>query len=217
MLLAGAGAGDTVRLDPTMTAVAPTEVGPRKVPPATSIWPLEFARTLRGRAALVALGIVIFVLFLGLLLGGVFSSAPRNVASNSSSTTSTSKTTTTLAPPTVASVAGSIVTALNLGVTNGTVAPHTGQQLDNQLQPLLFSAQPEPAAQQVQQFDQLVQSYDQNVANGQITGTSRTRLRRDLRRLAAALGTTVPTATTTPAPPPSGPKGKGPKGPGKKH
>jgi hypothetical protein len=27
-------------------------------------------------------------------------------------------------------------------VTNGTVAPAAGQQLDNQLQPLLFSAQP---------------------------------------------------------------------------
>ena len=223
MLLPVFDAGDTARLDPTTTAIAAT-----KVAPAGSTRRHDFGRPLRGGTAAVAVGIVILVLFLGLSLGGVFSGPPRPsgapTASSTSSTTSSSTTTTIsssttttiLAPSSVASAAGSVVAALNAGVTNGTVAPAAGQQLNNQLQPLLYSEQPEPAAQHVQQFDQLVQSFDQDVASGQITGGSTRHLRSAINRLAVVLGTTVPTVTTTPTPAPPGPKGHGPgKGHGK--
>ena len=226
MVLPVFDAGDTARLDPTTTAIAAT-----KVAPAGSTRRRDFGR-LRGGTAAVAVGIVILVLFLGLSLGGVLSGPPRpsgaptasstssttSSSTTSSSTTSSSTTTTILAPSSVASAAGSVVAALNAGVTNGTVAPAAGQQLNNQLQPLLYSEQPEPAAQQVQQFDQLVQSFDQDVASGQISGGSTRLLRSAIKRLAVALGTTVPTVTTTPTPAPPGPKGHGPgKGHGKGH
>ena len=96
-------------------------------------------------------------------------------------------------------------------MTNGTVAAPAGQQLDNQLQPLLFSAQPKSAAQQAQQFDQLVENFDRDVTSGQVTGKSTRLLQRAIRRLAVALGTMMPTVTTTPTPAPPGPGG----GPGK--
>lgn len=219
LLLPSSAADDTVRLDPTMTDVAATQVMATKIAPTALIWPFGFIRTFRGRVVAIASGIVIIVLFLSLLVGGVFSSTPRqsNPPSAISSTTTSSTTTTTLAPASVASAAGSLIAVLNSAVTNGTVASAAGQQLDNQLQPLLFSAQPESATQKSQQFDQLVQSFDQDVANGQITGKSTRLLRRAIKRLAVALGTTVPTATTTttPAPAPPGPNGPGAgKGPG---
>jgi hypothetical protein len=85
---------------------------------------------------------------------------------------------------------------------NGSVTPQAGQQLTNQLQPLLFSPHPEQAQQEAQQFDQLVQQFDQAVQNGQITGRARIRvLTRAINSLAAALGTSVPTSTVPPGPP----------------
>ena len=229
MLLPVSDASDTVRLDPTTTAIAAT-----KDAPAGSIAPRDFGRALRGRAAAVAAwnrdprALPRPVPWRGLFGPPRPSDAPSALSTSSttsssttSSTTSSSTTTTILASSSVtsaASAAGNVVAALNAGVTNGTVAPAAGQQLDNQLQPLLFSQQPEPAAQQVQQFDQLVQSFDQDVANGQIRGRSTRLLQRAINRLAVALGTTVPTATTTPTPAPPGPNGPDPgNGHGKGH
>ena len=215
MLLPVFDAGDTVRFDPTMTAIAATKVAPAEIDSAPS--GLRSSAS-DGGAAAVAVGIVILVLFLGLLLGGVFSGrlgqAARRLRHRPRARPPRARPPRARPPrarrprrlrlprsrrPLEVSVA-----ALNAGVTNGTVAPAAGQQLNNQLQPLLFSEQPEPAAQQVQQFDQLVQSFDQDVANGQVTGTSTRLLRRAINRLAVALGTTVPTVTTTPAPAPPG-------------
>jgi serine/threonine protein kinase len=224
MLLPGSGTGDTVRLEPTMTDVAAIVVGPTKIATAGSIGRLDFVRSLGRRSAVVAFGIVILVLFLGLLLGGVFSGTPRgggppaalSTSSSTSSSTTSSTTTTSVAPASVASAAGSLVAVLTAGVTNGTVATAAGQQLDNQLQPLLFSAQSESAAQQVDQFDQLVQSFDQDVANGQIIGNSTRLLRRAINRVAVALGTTVPTVTSTPTPTTTSPTTPAPTPPGRK-
>jgi hypothetical protein len=149
------------------------------------------------------------VLFLGLVLGGVFSGsraalsppathAGSTVALLTTTTTSTTTTTTTTLP--AASLAGAVISALDAGVTKGSVAPQARQQLVNQLQPLLVAptaASPQSAQQQVQQFDQLVQDFNQDVANGQITGASIIAvLATTIDRLATALGTSVPSLTT---------------------
>jgi hypothetical protein len=228
MLFPGPGAADTVRLEPTTTDVTATVALPTRRTPIASNGPVGFARALRGRLAAVAIGIAILGLFLGLLFGGVFSfsSPPRQSdapPASSTSTTTSSTTTTTLAPTSVASTAGNVASVLNAAMANGTVVPAAGQQLVSQLLPLTSTAPSEPAGQQIQQFDGLVQNFNQDLADKQITGKSIILVRRAIRRLAVALGTTVPTATTTPTtttpaptPTPPGPKGHGPgKGAGK--
>ena len=219
-VLAGDAVGETAPLDPTETAVDPTAVAPLgAVSVGFPSWLLAKRRLLG-----IVVGLAVVALLLGLVLGSVFSGsrpprladAPAKATTTTSSTTTSTTTTTTTprtttAVPSVASAAGALVTALEAGVTNGTVAPPAGQQLDNQLQPLLFSAQPEPAAQQAQQFDQLVENFDRDVTSGQVTGKSTRLLQRAIRRLAVALGTMMPTVTTTPTPAPPGPGG----GPGK--
>jgi hypothetical protein len=86
------------------------------------------------------------------------------------------------------------------------VAPQARQQLINQLQPLLVAptaASPQSAQQQVQQVDQLVKDFNQDVANGQITGASTiAELATSIDRLATAVGTSVPSLTTNTTSPP---------------
>jgi hypothetical protein len=113
-----------------------------------------------------------------------------------------------------ASVASAVISALDADVTKGSVAPQAAQQLVNQLQPLLVApsaASPPSAQQQVQQFDQLVQDFNQEVASGQITGVSTIAgLAALLGRLATSLGTSVPSLTTnTTSPPGRGGHGHG--------
>ncbi len=204
-------ASETQRLDPTATVPEATRVTP-VVEGGTSrhTW-----RAFRHKVAAVSLGIVVISLLVGLTLGGVFSgprsagsrhdrsttTSPATTSSTTTSSTTTSSTTTTSAPTTttlpttpVVSAASGVVSALEAGVANGSVAPNAAQQLSNQLQPLLSSPHPEPAQQQVQQFDQLVQAFDQDVANGQIAGKKSVirALTDSIDSLAAALGTTVP-------------------------
>lgn len=105
------------------------------------------------------------------------------------------------------------------GATAGDVSPHAGQQLVGQVQALSFSQEGGPPNQQIGQFDQLVQSFDQDVANGQITGNQTvSSLTRSIDALAAALGTSVPSATTPlPLAPPKGKKAHADRGKGKGH
>ena len=155
-VLAGDTVGETAPLDPTETAIDPTAVAPvGAVSVGFPNWLLANQRLLG-----IVVGLAVVALVLGLVLGSVFSGsrpprladAPAKATTTTNSTT-TSTTTTTTTPRTttvitsVASAAGALVTALKAGLTNGTVAAPAGQQLDNQLQPLLFSAQPESAAQ----------------------------------------------------------------------
>jgi serine/threonine protein kinase len=185
----------------------------------------------QGRRGVFAVAVALAAggLALGLALGGVFSPAqptrhvtdppakvpPSKAPSTStttttSSTTTTTTTTTTVPPPSISSATGSLGTAIENGVSNGTVSPQVGQQLISQLQPLLFSAQSGQSQQAVQQFDQLVQQFDQAVQNGQITGTATiTALTTSINSLATALGTTVPTQTLGNTPGYQGGPGKG--------
>jgi hypothetical protein len=120
-------------------------------------------------------------------------------------------------------VTGQLVSEIDTGVTAGDIAPEAGQQLNYELQQLTSASPQEPPPQQVQQFDQLSESFDQDVQYGQITSSSTiATLTSSLQALAGTLGTTVPstTASTTPTSPggttPSGPAGFG-KGHGHGH
>ncbi len=174
------------------------------------------------RWALLAVAALIVVLFVGVGLGGVlFGSGPasgrrgdprtngtsvaRSKSTGSSSTTvptTTTTTTTTTNPvpsvPSMATAAAQFVSGLVAGATTGNVSPQAGQQLLGQLQPLLFPSQTASADQQVQQFDQLVQTFDLEVANGQITGSvTLASLTQSINALASALGTSVPAPSTS--------------------
>jgi eukaryotic-like serine/threonine-protein kinase len=90
--------------------------------------------------------------------------------------------------PPVAAAAGAFVGDLEAGVTDGQVALPAGQDLYNHLQPLLFGPPDRTPQQLQQQYAQLLQSYDQHLQQGQITGHATTALHRALSALAAAVG-----------------------------
>ena len=166
-------------------------------------------------------------------LAGVFSGATRPgtgaplpgsaVGSVVDTTTTVSSTTTTTAPTTtvpattttstatvaspVSTAAGGVVSAIETGEMDGAVTTDAGQQLIGQLQPMLFSVQPAP--QEMDQFDQLVQTINLDVDNGEISGTATIgSLNSALGDLAAALGVTT-SAPVTSLPGPSGGPGHG--------
>src|SRR5215472_11861964 len=89
--------------------------------------------------------------------------------------------------PPVAAAAATFVGELEAGVTEGQVAPQAGQDLSNHLQQLLF-APPGHQPQRIQQYAQLLQSFDQRRSQGQITGHAAIGLRHALHVLAAAVG-----------------------------
>jgi serine/threonine protein kinase len=212
---------------PVQTEVAPVQTEVTAVGSGASGSDSTWRSGTRRSMSLAAVGLVLLALLLGLTLGGVFSGSgsaptppkPALTTSTTASTTSTTTTTTTttLATPSVATAAGGLVAGIEAGVKNGSIARQAGQQLDGQLQPLLFPPNPGPPQQQTQQFDQLVQSFYQDVANGQITSEATINsVTSSLDRLGAALGTSLPSPTTqtaptkpTPGPPPGHGKGHG--------
>jgi serine/threonine-protein kinase len=92
--------------------------------------------------------------------------------------------------PPAAAAAGAFVGDLQAAVADGQVTPQAGQDLFNHLQQLLFGPAGQNTQQLQQQYQQLVQSYDQHQSQGQITGPAAASLRRDLSALGTALGAT---------------------------
>ncbi len=90
--------------------------------------------------------------------------------------------------PPVAAAAASFVGALQAGVESGQVSTQAGQNMFNQLQQLLFQPADRNPQQVQQQYDQLVQVYDQYTQRGDITGGAATALSRALDALRTALG-----------------------------
>jgi eukaryotic-like serine/threonine-protein kinase len=90
--------------------------------------------------------------------------------------------------PPSAAAAGGLVRDVEAGVEAGHLTPQAGQDLFGHLQPLLFQPGGRQPQQVSQQYQQLVQAFDQDVAQGQITGTATiSTLRREMTALAAAL------------------------------
>ena len=92
--------------------------------------------------------------------------------------------------PPAAAAAAAFVGNLQAGVADGQVAQQAGQDLFNHLQQLLFGTPGQNPRQIQQQYQQLLQSYDQHESQGQITGPAATILRSDLSAVGAALGAT---------------------------
>jgi len=95
-------------------------------------------------------------------------------ASNSTTTTASasSTTTTTTAPrPTLSSTAASLVSVLATGERNGAVTPQAGQDILSHLQQLLFPLGGQ-LQQTVQLYQQLLDSFYQDVSDGDITGSA---------------------------------------------
>ena len=90
--------------------------------------------------------------------------------------------------PPVAATAATFVGDLEAGVIDRQVAPPAGGDLYNHLKQLLFSPPGQTPQQIQQQYAQILQSYDHDRQQGQITGHAAIALHRDLRALAAAVG-----------------------------
>jgi serine/threonine protein kinase len=175
----------------------------------TSFSPVPVARRLRrGVLTSVVIGASVVAVLVGLFAGGVFSFSPAAPSTSTttstlkqSPTTSSSTTTTTstsIPLPSEAAAAASLQSVLESGASDGSIAYPVAQQLDQQLQALLGATGGAGSTQQVQAFDQFVQTFDQAVAAGTITGdTSVANLTAGIATLAAALGTTVPTTVVT--------------------
>lgn len=163
-------------------------------------------RVLRRFAWAIVAAFAIVGLVMGLVFAGVFSgsrlptkgaiSAGATVPASTVATPSTTVATTTLAPNPVASAALALDTTIASGVAGGTIAAATGAQLTAQVRPLLASTPSATTAQQLQQFDQLVQQFAQSVQDGSIVGAATiSSLTTSIDHLAAALGTSVPPGT----------------------
>jgi len=217
-----AAMADTAGNTAVFNDTGPGNTRPFATPIAVDESPAPSRHWLRHSPAPIAtaVAIVLAAFALGLGLGGIFSSSknppstigssttPPSTAATTTTTTTTATTTTTT--PSLSSAAGHLVSTLQHGVTAGTIAPQAAQQLNNQLQPLLFTPASDPSGQANQQFDQLVQSFYQDVSNGQISGRSTiASVTTALGKLAAALGLSVPPPTQQDTTPSSGPPGHG--------
>ena len=90
--------------------------------------------------------------------------------------------------PPAAAAAAAFVSDLQAAVADGQVAQPAGQDLFNHLQQLLFGPPGQNTQQLQQQYQQLIQAYDQHQSRGQITGPAASRLRHALQALGTALG-----------------------------
>ncbi len=90
--------------------------------------------------------------------------------------------------PPLAAAAAAFVGDLQAGVVSGQVTTQAGQSMFNQLQQLLFQPADRNPQQVQQQYDQLVQVYDQYMQRGDITGRAVASLSHALDALRAAVG-----------------------------
>jgi len=206
-----------------LTQVPPTRsadrgsTGSRPRPPRSRLVPVV--------VGLVVLGALVGGVAIGEILAGHPSHKAAAVvpkASPATSTTSPTSTTSTTSPSTssptsssggldttgLSGAAGNFLSDLVGGVASGNVSPSAAQQLFGQLQPLLFSPNPNPG-QQAQQLYQLAQTFYQAQDDGQISGYAATALQSDLQELASALGSSLASPAITTAPPGGPGKGHG--------
>jgi len=154
--------------------------------------PLEIALAAALAATLLALAVVLLINAVGRAGPGP-SSPPAASTHQTPSAARTQPGTPSAAPPRAgalppaAKAAGTFVGDLEAGVADGQVTQQAGADLFNHLQQLLF--QPGQNALQIQQqYQQLVQSYDQYQSQGQITGPAVGQLRQAIAALGAAVG-----------------------------
>jgi eukaryotic-like serine/threonine-protein kinase len=108
---------------------------------------------------------------------------PSNSPAAPASTTPSAST----LPPTAAAAA-TLVGDLQAAVADGQLTQPAGQDMFNHLQQLLFGPPNQDPEQLQQQYQQLIQSYDQHQSQGEIAGPAAARLRRAIQALGTALG-----------------------------
>ena len=186
------GARDhTAVLGPAPSAM-PTDAGSR--------FPLRRRRTVETVLALAlagALAALAFVLVSSRSRPPASAGTPPGpAASHSSKPAQTPSATPASTVSPVGAAAGSLVTDLQAGVADGQVTSDAAKDLFNQLQQLLFNSQDQNGDQSSgqnneqtdQQYAQLVQSFDDREAHGDISGPAAGVLRHDLDQLGAAIG-----------------------------
>jgi hypothetical protein len=206
---AAARAGLLGALNPDGTAVLPAPAGSRRHGGARSSW-----RRPHLIEAVLAIGLVasLIALFVVLQVGSFRSVGPTGTPpasrpaatapasgtararANQSPAASAQPTATAVAPapssimPSTAVAAAAFTGELTAAVADGQVTQQAGQGMFNQLQQLLFRPAGESPLQVQQQYQQLVQVYDQELSQGQITGPAVSQLRTDLQALGTSLG-----------------------------
>ncbi|HSR86303.1 MAG TPA: protein kinase, partial [Streptosporangiaceae bacterium] len=123
---------------------------------------------------------------------GSVGTPPGPAATHGSQPTPSPSTTQPSTVSPVAAAAGSLVTDLQVGVADGQVTPGAAKDLFNQLQQLLFNSLDQNGGQNAgqtdQRYSQLVQSFDNREAHGDINGPAAGVLRHDLDQLGMAVG-----------------------------
>jgi eukaryotic-like serine/threonine-protein kinase len=189
---AAARAGLLSALNPDATAVlTPPDAGPVPGMPARrSHRRPRLAEALLAAALAAALAALAVVLLTGAPGGAGAALPPAHPASGHQTDqprkTAAAEHASTLPP--VAAAAAAFVGDLQAEVADGQVTPQAGQDLFSHLQRLLFGPPGQNAQQIQQQYQQLVQAYDQHLSQAHITGPAAARLRQALAALGAALG-----------------------------
>jgi len=189
---AGAAAARAA-LTPDATAVLTPAREPEPTRPGR--WRPHLAEAVLTAALAASLAALAAVLLAGAPGHPLASAPPRNPAATHPAAARTTPATPTAAAPMQASVlppaaaaAGAFVGDLQAAVADGQVTPQAGQDLFSHLQQLLFGPPGQNTQQIQQQYQQLIQAYDQHQSQGQITWPGASRLRHALQALGTALG-----------------------------
>jgi hypothetical protein len=190
-LLAAAGPDRTAVLDtpPGSTVPGPPPRRPRWRPrPAEAVLAIALAAALAALAGVLAAGSA------GTAPGPAAS--PDQPAATGQASLARARPSPTAVPGAsqasalspAAAAAAAFVGDLEAGVASGQVTQQAGQDLFNHLQQLLFGPPGQDLQQVDQQYAQLIQAYDQDQAQGQITGSGAATLRHALDALGTAVG-----------------------------
>jgi eukaryotic-like serine/threonine-protein kinase len=197
-LLAAAGPDRTAVLDRTAMLDAPPGSMVPGLPPRRPRWRPRRAEAVLAIALAAALAALAAVLAAGpaQTTAAPAASPDRPTTTGQARPASSARPSATATPaapqasamPSAAAAADAFVGDLEAGVASGQVTQQAGQDLFNHLQQLLFGPPGQDPQQVDQQYAQLIQAYDQDQAQGQITGPAAATLRHALDALGTAVG-----------------------------
>ena len=193
---AAARAGLLGALNPDGTSVLPAPTGRQRHGRVSSsgrrLWrprPVEALLAIALAASLIALGVALQAGPAGKPLTSP--PATRPTATTQAHKSPAAPAATPARPsalPAAAAAAAAFTGELTAAVADEQLTQQAGQGMFNQLQQLLFRPPGETPLQIQQQYQQLVQMYDQDLSQDQITGPAVSQLRHDLQALGTALG-----------------------------
>ena len=193
---AAARAGLLGALNPDGTSVLPAPTGRQRHGRVSSggrrLWrprPVEAVLAIALAASLIALGVALQAGPAGKPLTSPPATRPTaTTQAHKSPAAPTATPARSSALPSAAAAAAAFTGELTAAVADEQLTQQAGQGMFNQLQQLLFRPPGETPLQIQQQYQQLVQMYDQDLSQDQITGPAVSQLRHDLQALGTALG-----------------------------